>query len=341
MNAVMIIPTGIGCEVGGHAGDATPSAKLLASVCDNLIVHPNVVNASDINEMTENMLYVEGSIIDRFLQGQIALEEVYSNKILLVVNAPLKNETINSINAGRNTIGSNVDIIELNIPIMLQGIFKPDGSASGIMTGADEAVAQIKIYQQKHPFDALAIQTVIDVSPETAKKYLRELGVNPWGGAEALCSRYFSRELGLPCAHAPYESGALKDFNEVVDQRQAAELVSVSYVHCVLKGLHRAPKIVDYNCRSKHTLRVDDIDVMVSPDGCWGVPHEACANWGVPIIFVKENRNIYKPFDIVPKNCIMVDNYMEASGIIASIKAGVSLMSVRRPLNETVGVGGK
>ena len=36
-NAVMIVPTGIGAEIGGHAGDATPSARLLASVCDTLI----------------------------------------------------------------------------------------------------------------------------------------------------------------------------------------------------------------------------------------------------------------------------------------------------------------
>ena len=62
----------------------TPAAKLIASLCNKLFVHPNVVNASDINEMTENMLYVEGSILDRFLEGQIGLEEVYTNKILLV-----------------------------------------------------------------------------------------------------------------------------------------------------------------------------------------------------------------------------------------------------------------
>ena len=71
MNIVHIIPTGVGAEIGGHAGDGNPSAKLLASICDNLITHPNVVNASDINEMTENTLYVEGSMLVRFLEGEI------------------------------------------------------------------------------------------------------------------------------------------------------------------------------------------------------------------------------------------------------------------------------
>src|SRR4029077_21026217 len=56
-NAVMLIPTGVDCAIGGHAGDATPAARLMASQVDNLIIHPNVVNASDVNEQTENCWY--------------------------------------------------------------------------------------------------------------------------------------------------------------------------------------------------------------------------------------------------------------------------------------------
>ena len=67
MIVVLIVPTGLGAEIGGHAGDANPVAKLLGACCDKLITHPNVVNGSDINEMPENALYVEGSILDRFL----------------------------------------------------------------------------------------------------------------------------------------------------------------------------------------------------------------------------------------------------------------------------------
>ena len=334
MNVVMIIPTGIGCEVGGHAGDATPSARLIASVCDKLVIHPNVVNASDIAELTENMLYVEGSILDRFLEGQVALEEVYSNRILLVVNTPLMNETINSVNAARNTLGVHVDIVELETPLKLLGEFGPDGRASGVMSGHEEAHGQISIEMKNRPFDALAIQTVVDVDKPTAEKYLNEGGINPWGGAEAVCSRWFSRELEIQCAHAPFESEALKKFNQVVDPRMAAEVVSVSYLHCVLKGLHKAPGIVDYSSLSKATIRVDDIDIMISPDGCWDRPHEACANWGIPIAFVKENKNIYGHHDFLPRNCFMADNYTEAAGIISGLKAGVSRESVRRPLPD-------
>ena len=66
MNGIFIIPTGIGCSIGGHAGDATCAVNLIASICNDLIVNPNAVNASDINEMANNCLYVEGSILDRF-----------------------------------------------------------------------------------------------------------------------------------------------------------------------------------------------------------------------------------------------------------------------------------
>ena len=80
-NAVFLVPTGIGAEIGGHAGDATPAARVLAEACDRLITHPNVVNASDLNEMPENALYVEGSAITRLLMGTAALQPVVPTSI--------------------------------------------------------------------------------------------------------------------------------------------------------------------------------------------------------------------------------------------------------------------
>ena len=45
MNVVMIVPTGIGCEIGGHCGDGNAPARLLGACCETLVLHPNVVNA--------------------------------------------------------------------------------------------------------------------------------------------------------------------------------------------------------------------------------------------------------------------------------------------------------
>ena len=85
-NAVMLVPTGISAEIGGHAGDATPFARLLGTACDRLIIHPNVVNASDLNEMPENALYVEGSVISRLMMGTVGLSPVRANRVLVVID---------------------------------------------------------------------------------------------------------------------------------------------------------------------------------------------------------------------------------------------------------------
>jgi len=325
MNVVLIVPTGIGAEIGGHAGDANPAAKLLASCCDKLITHPNVVNASDINEQTYNTLYVEGSILDRFLRGEIYLKEVFYNKILLVVNSPINNDTINAVNAARTTIGADIKIVELETPLEMMGFYK-NGKADGKVTGCLELVEQIKDYD----FAALAIQTNIQVERETKLHYLKNGGVNPWGGIEAITSKLIADKLDKPVAHSPFvdwQNGQddLADFNEVVDPRMSAEMVSLCYLHCILKGLHKAPKI-DY----EKGLSVDDVDFLITPINCVGEPHYACMNAGIPIIAVKENKTILN--DKMPDNFIIVDNYIEAAGLLMAYKAGISSHSVRRPI---------
>jgi Protein of unknown function (DUF3326) len=79
--AVQVIPTGVRCEFGGYAGDATPVTNLLAAAVDYLVTHPNAVNASDLNEQAKNILYVEGKTLDDFLLGHIVLTPARANKI--------------------------------------------------------------------------------------------------------------------------------------------------------------------------------------------------------------------------------------------------------------------
>ncbi len=324
MNTVMIIPTGIGCEIGGHAGDANPVAKLLGSVSDILVVHPNVVNASDINEIPNNALYVEGSILDRFLEEKIELQFVKNNKILLAVNMPLRNETINAVSASRVTLGINIEIIVLNTPLEMIAT-KENGEATGVVKGWKELVEQVKEYH----FDALAITSAITVSEEIAKNYLENGGVNPWGGVEAKASRLIATALNKPVAHGPMDTEHnewTKTYNPIVDPRMAPELVSVCYLQSVLKGLHKAPRI-------GQGLSVNDIDVLISPYGCWGRPHEACYKKGIPIIMVIENGTILnKPFK---HNTIIVESYLEAVGVIKAMEIGITMESVTRPISKT------
>jgi len=324
MNIVFIIPTGIGADIGGHAGDATPAAKLIASCCDNLIIHPNVVNASDINEMSENMWYTEGSILNRFLTGSIKLQRPHKNKILLAVNKPVWIETINSASSARATVGADISILELNEPLEMIATME-DGKASGIVNGWESLVKQVSDYS----FDALALATPIDVDKEVALKYMHDGGVNPWGGVEAKASKLIASAINKPVAHAPV-GHTLKDWKEIADPRMAAETVSVCYLHCVLRGLHRAPRIEPKE--GNKGLSYEDIDCLISPWGCWGEPHEACYNRGIPVIAVKENKTcLNEPMT----KAIAVENYLEAAGLVMSWKAGVSMESLRRPLAHT------
>ena len=332
MNVVMIIPTGIGCEIGGHAGDATPAARLLGSVCDQLILHPNVVNASDINEMPECM-YVEGSILDRFLEGKIELQEVKSNRILVVVNSPVKPETVNAVSASRVTLGIDAKIVELKTPLRMIGGYLADGSAGGEVYGVGELVEQVKEYD----FDALAIASLIEVLRERADYYWKSGGVNPWGGVEAVCSRMIAEKINKPTAHAPIEPECERErlatgwYDFVCDPRIAPEIISECYLHCVLKGLHKAPRPVSRSLARSRGLGVEEIDVMVSPV-CWGKPHDACLAENIPIVMVRENQTIYSG-DY--KGVIWTENYLEAAGVVAAMGEGICLPSLRRPLNPT------
>ena len=328
MNVVFIVPTGVGAEIGGHSGDATPAAKLVASVCDTLIVHPNAVNASDINEMTDNMLYVEGSMLDRFLEGEIGLKEVCSNRILLVVNTPILNEIINAINAARVTIGAEIEYLELDTPLTMTSILKND-KATGAITGIEEMVNQIQ-YKSKD-FDVLIINTPISTPGKDVLQYLGNLGgTNPWGGVEAKLSLEVSSRIGKPVIHAPIEnSPEMKAFNKVVDPRKAAELVSVCYIHCCFKGAHKAPKI----SMADEDWWNSDIDFLVTPASLWGRPHKACQNAGIQIIEVLGNKpESQRKWDDYPnigrEGVMFADNYLTVVGIIAARKAGVTIDSV-------------
>ncbi len=326
MNVVFIVPTGIGAEIGGHSGDATPAAKLVASVCDRLFTHPNVVNASDINEMTENMLYTEGSILDRFLEGQIGLEEVYSNRILLATNGPVETGTINAVSAARATIGAEIEIVELKVPLEMTATVVR-GMADGQIQNLDAAVEQVSRYD----FDVLVVHTAIDTDYNEAKEYLfKDGGTNPWGGVEARLSKIMSERLNRPVVHAPVENGeAARELDEIVDPRKAAEMVSCYYLHCCLKGAHMAPRISMKGSAFWNT----DIDYLVTPINVYGRPHIACVKAGIQVIAVEGNRTVLK--DPMPSSFIIAENYLEVVGIVMARKAGVSLESINRPLKRT------
>lgn len=93
--AVSIIPTGVRAEIGGHAGDATPSTNLLAAACDYLVTNPNAVTASDIYLALDNVLYLEGNLICQLLLGNIGLIPEKQKNIAAIIEKPQEEKFFN------------------------------------------------------------------------------------------------------------------------------------------------------------------------------------------------------------------------------------------------------
>ena len=346
-NVVLLIPTGIGAEIGGHAGDAGPVARMLAEIADNVILHPNVVNASDVNEMPSNALYVEGSVVTRLLMGTAGLLPVRSNRVLVVVDAHrdslFVNAAVNAVSGARASYGlSCSEVVCLEPPVKLLARYSPSGRAAGRvedMEGLCELLAE-----RQGLYDAVALSSVIDVPPEYHQGYFDAGGemVNPWGGVEAMLTHALSSVFNVPTAHSPmFESREIANMDPgIVDPRMAAEAVSMTFLQCTLKGLQRSPRIVTdaEQMTRPGVFTASDVSCLVIPDGCLGLPTLAALEQGIPVIAVKNQnlmRNDLSGLPWADGQFFRVNNYLEAVGVLATLRAGIDCDSVRRPLAPT------
>ena len=348
-NAVLVVPTGIGAAIGGHAGDATPVAQLLGQTCDTLITHPNVVNASDINEMPANSLYVEGSVLCRLLMGTVALQPVRANRVLVVIDSHpdgiFTGLAVNAVNAARASYGLDCPrVVKLEPRLVMRSEYTGSARASGCVENLEGLFYVLDDYRDD--YDAVALSSVISVPFHYHGDYFGSGGamVNPWGGVESMLTHAISTIYDVPSAHSPMlESQEVLDMDTgIVDPRMAAEAVSITFLQSVLKGLQRSPRIISrHEAREgRNTLSVSDVSCLVIPDGCLGLPTLAALEQGIPVIAVRENTNLMKnDLEALPwrhGQFLRVDNYWEAAGVMAALKAGIAPASVRRPLSPVM-----
>ena len=344
-NAVLLVPTGIGAEIGGHAGDASPVAALLAAACDTLITHPNVVNASDIIDLPANALYVEGSVISRLLMGSAGLQRARNNRLLVVIghheDELFTHAAINSVNAARASYGLTVPrIIQLGAGFEMDSSYTGSGRAAGRVQGLDSLFAVLDEYRSD--YDAVAITSQIIVPPGYHADYFDSNGemVNPWGGVEAMLTHAVSALYDVPSAHSPMlETQEIANADPgIVDPRMAAEAVSLALLQCILKGLQRSPAIVTDAGAMQHpsVLTAADVSCLVIPDGCIGLPTLAALEQGITVIAVRENRNLMRndlaALPWAAGQLHLVENYWEAAGVMAALQAGIDPAAVRRPI---------
>jgi len=330
LNGIYITPTGIGCRIGGDAS-ALAHVNLIASCCQRLIANPNSCNASDINTQANNVLYTEGSTIDRFLEGSVNLKECRTyNKILCVVNKPMSIASQNAVNAARWTLGADITLLELDTPLQMDAFINSDGTAGGRLFGHHELVQQVEGLE----FDILTVHTPINCPDEIANAYWSgAILVNPWGRVEALLSKFLSSALNKQAVHSPVEFLVDPIFDKIlVKPSEAAEVISNTFSWCMHKGTHRAPTIdPDRNPRN---LSNQDIDFLISPADCWGRPHDACLQNHIPILIVRENTTCFKDFKypmvaLESPKVIFVENYLEAAGILMAWNAGIDPRIIR------------
>lgn len=347
--SVVVIPTGIGAEIGGHAGDAGPVVKMFSEICDRVITHPNAVNASDINEIPENALYVEGSVLSRLLMGTVGLQPARGNRVLAIIDghrdSTFCNAAVNSVSAARAAYGLNCpEVVVLDPPVLLSAEYSSTGRARGKVEDLDGLLSAFRAYEGR--FDAVALSSVIRVPKSFHMDYFLSDGhmVNPWGGVEAMLTHSLSHLFNIPTAHSPmFESQEIANMDPgIVEPRMAAEAVSLTFLQCILKGLSKSPKIINdpKSIQSPGVLSVSDVSCLVIPEGCLGLPTLAALEQGIPVIAVKENKNLMKNnLELLPwrsDQYYVAENYWEAAGIVACLKSGVSPASVRRPVSGTI-----
>lgn len=345
-NVVLVIPTGVGAEVGGDSGDACSVARFVASNCDTLITHPNVVNAADINELPSNGLYVEGSVLARFLMGTVALEKVRSNRVVVIADDHadkfMSDATVNSVSAARATLGLNcTEVILMQNPVSMRALYSNSGRAVGSIDKLERLVDKLR--ELEGSFDAVALSSVIKVPKEFHLDYFRKEMINPWGGVEAMLTHTISTLFNVQSAHSPMmESRDIMNLDVgVVHPTKSAEAVSTTYMHCILKGLHNAPKIhqITDSLDTNGLLDVSDVSCLIIPERCLGLPTLAALQQGIPVIAVRDTKNRMlndlKKLPLQPEMLLVAENYLEAVGIMRALKIGVSLESLRRPLSHT------
>jgi hypothetical protein len=336
-----VVPTGIGCEIGGYAADAAPVTALLGACADYVITNPNAVNASNFIHMRENVLYCEGLIMDLFSKGQVNLYRPYANNVGLIIEKTGQDEldiVFNLINTVRAVHGVNLEHYVVTGET-IGG--RCERTASGAYVGKiDNPAVLFRACEYLIGKGATAIAVTSNIKDLPNGEYAKHFNgqhPNPVGGAEAVISHLVCSTYNVPCAHAPMIN--LKDMplaDGIVDARGAGEYSSASGLACVLVGLARAPQIkTGRRVTIEDALNINNLLAVVAPaSALGGIPVLYAARQGIPVIAVKNNGTI---LDVTREklkleNVIEVENYPEAAGIVQALRAGISIASLYRPL---------
>ena len=338
---LMVVPTGIGCSIGGFAGDALPSARLLAAASGCLITHPNVMNGAALYWSDDRILYVEGWGLDRFAAGELALRPKRRQRVGLLLDAAiepsLRDRHLQVADACRATLGLDIGPVAItDVPL---GVSLQQGDSGASWGSLEHPDALLRAGERLRDAGATAIAVVArfpdDSGSAALQAYRHGSGVDALAGAEAVISHLLGRHLQIPCAHAP--ALAPLPLDPQLDPRAAAEELAHTFLPCVLVGLSRAPDLVSPGSVEPGDLQASDLGAVVVPEGALGGEAVlACLERDVTVIAVRNpsvlqvsSRALGLGDRVVP-----AASYAEAAGLVLALREGVALQSLQRPVPE-------
>ena len=336
---LMIVPTGIGCEIGGYAGDALPAARVLAAASGCLVTHPNVMNGAALYWSDDRILYVEGWGLDRFAAGELALRGGRRQRVGLLLDAgiepSLRDRHLQVADACRATLGLEIGpVVTTDVPLEVTLRQGESGVSWGSLERPDALLrAGEKLRERGASAIAVVARFPDDSGSEALQAYRHGSGVDGLAGAEAVISHLLVRHLQIPCAHAP--ALAPLPLDPQLDPRAAAEELAHTFLPCVLVGLSRAPDLIQSASAQPGDLLASGLGALVVPEGALGGEAVlACLEQNVPVIAVT-NPSVLQVSSHsmgLEGRVVAAATYAEAAGLVLAMREGVAFPSLQRPL---------
>jgi len=343
---LLVIPTGIGCEQGGYAGDGLPVARLLAAASGSLITHPNVMNAAALYWSDPRIQYVEGWALDRFAAAQLALRPVRRQRVGLLLDAGIEPELrarhLQAADGCRVSLGLDIGpVVTTELPLQVSLGCGPSGASWGTLARPD---ALLRAGERLRDAGASAIAVVArfpdDPDSAALAAYRGGGGVDALAGAEAVISHLLSDHLRIPCAHAPALSPLPLD--PALDPRAAGEELGHTFLPCVLVGLSRAPDLIAWaspaSDQGPDLLRPESLGAVVAPAGALGGAAVLAAHGrGVPVISVANPCLLAVTAEALGLEradapVLAARSYSEAAGLVLALREGLNPAALQRPI---------
>lgn len=282
------IPTGVGADIGGYAGDFGYIARKFANhfYC---IVNPNAVNGGILSAINYDMAYMEGYLFDSFFEGKIKFnpkKPYQTNKIGVIFDSAIKenvkNIHLNTLSALQMVQGANISAIEYTKEPIGVEIVIENGISTGNLKNPKSLLDAAKNLIKKG-VEAIAVISWFDEDCEDVD-YSNGDGIDPIGGVEAIISHLITKEFNIPCANCP--AFLNYDILETIQNpKVASEMISSTYLPCVIQGLMIAPNI------SKNALiKNNDVKYLIVPYNATGSKAVLSAYWNDIKIITVENK---------------------------------------------------